>query len=433
MTNKFKSKSEFTRNVLTLMTGTTIAQAIPIAISPILTRIYTPEDFGIVALFVAISTILSSLTNASYELAIVLPKKEEDAINLFALGFIITSLLSLFLLILIVSFNDSLTSLLGNKEIGFWLYFIPITVFFAGLFNILKYFNTRQENYKDIANVTIAKSIILAVIQLLGGFLKQGATSLITAQIVSNMFANLKLLKNIFHDKTLISKISRIKIMAVAKKYKNFPKFSMPSTILNVFSYQIPTILLGIFFNTTIVGFYYFANKLIKMPMGIIGGATGQVFYKEISNVKNNQEAIKYLTLKTLKKLFLIGIVPFSIILFWGDYIFLFVFGEKWIIAGEYAQLLSVWMMLNFIFSPLSNLCFIFEKQQQVLYFNVMTLLSTIVMILIGALFLENPFQTIGLMGIIGVFFWLYWGFFLLKLASINLKDIVVFWRIDDK
>ena len=139
MLNKFKPKSEFSKNVLTLMTGTTIAQAIPIAISPILTRIYTPEDFGVFALFIAITAILGTVANARYELAIMLPKKDEDAINIFALGFIITCFISLILLILVVIFNDYFTKLFGNDEISFWLYFVPITVFFSGLFNILNY------------------------------------------------------------------------------------------------------------------------------------------------------------------------------------------------------------------------------------------------------------------------------------------------------
>ena len=89
MLNKLKPKSDFTRNVLTLMTGTTIAQAIPVAISPLLTRIYAPEDFGVYALFISLATIFGSVANARYELAIMLPKKDEDAINIFALGFII--------------------------------------------------------------------------------------------------------------------------------------------------------------------------------------------------------------------------------------------------------------------------------------------------------------------------------------------------------
>ena len=101
-----QSKSEFSRNVLTLMTGTTIAQAIPIAISPILTRIYTPEDFGLFAIFIAITSIFGSMANGRYELAIMLPTKDEDAINIFALGFIISTFISLVLLLLVVLFHD---------------------------------------------------------------------------------------------------------------------------------------------------------------------------------------------------------------------------------------------------------------------------------------------------------------------------------------
>lgn len=426
MINRFKPKSEFSRNVLLLMTGTTIAQAIPIAISPILTRIYTPEDFGIVALFVAISTIFGTLANGSYDLAIVLPKKDEDAINIFALGFIITLLLSLIILIVVCLFNDYFTQLLGNEEIGFWLYFIPLTVFFTGLFNILKYFNTRQKNYEDISKVTIIKSIILATIQLSLGFLKQGAAGLISAQIISNVFANMKLLKNIFKNKLLISKISWVKIILIAKKYQRFPKFSMPSTIVNVLSYQMPILLLGMFFNTTVVGFYSLANKLINMPMGVVGGAMGQVFYQELATLDNDRKAIQKLTFKTLKRLFLIGIIPFLIILIFGNYLFLFLFGEKWMVSGEYAQMLAPWMMMIFLFSPLSNLCFIYEKQKEALYFNLVTVIVNISVIFIGGILLKNASQTIAVLGIVGVLSWIYWSIYLLQLTSFNIRNIFI-------
>lgn len=89
---RFLSKSEFLRNVLTLMTGTTIAQAIPIANTPILTRLYTLADFGLLALFVAVTSILGSIANGRYEMAIMLPKKDEDAINIAALGLLIPEL-----------------------------------------------------------------------------------------------------------------------------------------------------------------------------------------------------------------------------------------------------------------------------------------------------------------------------------------------------
>ena len=216
MLKRFKPKSEFNRNILTLMTGTTIAQAIPIAISPILTRIYTPEDFGIFAIFLAITLIIGSIANGRYELAIMIPKKDEDAINIFALGFIITTSISLLLLVLVLIFQTYFTYLVKNEEIGVWLYFVPISVFFFGIFNILNYFNNRKKNYKDISNANILKSIVAAIIQLSIGLIQQGATGLISGQIISQFFANTKLLKNIIKDKILISKITKKKNYSIS-------------------------------------------------------------------------------------------------------------------------------------------------------------------------------------------------------------------------
>ena len=133
MLTKLKARSEFSRNVFALMTGTTIAQAIPIAISPILTRIYTPEDFGVFALYMAIASILSVIATGRYELAIMLPKKDEDAINIAALSIIISFFVSFVSLLIVFVFNAQITNLLGNPEISNWLYFIPLTVLLTGV------------------------------------------------------------------------------------------------------------------------------------------------------------------------------------------------------------------------------------------------------------------------------------------------------------
>ena len=103
--DKLKAKNEFTRNVLTLMMGTTIAQAIPIAISPILTRIYSPKDFGLFALFMSITSFISVSATARYELAILLPKSEEEAINIVSLSMIFAILISLISLLVIFIFK----------------------------------------------------------------------------------------------------------------------------------------------------------------------------------------------------------------------------------------------------------------------------------------------------------------------------------------
>ncbi|MCT7506065.1 oligosaccharide flippase family protein [Aliarcobacter cryaerophilus] len=355
MINKYKSRSEFSRNVLTLMTGTTIAQAIPIAISPILTRIYAPEDFGVFALFIAITAIFGTIANARYELAIMLPKKDEDAINIFALGFIITCFISLILLILVVIFNSYFTKLLGKEEISFWLYFVPITVFFSGLFNILNYFNNRKKNYKDLRNATILKSIILAIIQLSVGFVKAGASGLISGIIISNMFANLKLIRNILKNKILISKISKVKIIALAKRYKDFPKHSMIPSLFDNLSLQLPSLIIPKIFTYSISGYFFFANRIVNLPVSLISASIAQVYLQKISENKNKGIETFSIFINTIKKLFSIAL-PITIIGYIiSPYIFTLLFGEEWRISGEIAQYLFLIFLIRFCVSPMSS------------------------------------------------------------------------------
>ena len=203
MIKKYKL-NDFNKNVIKLMTGATLAQAIPVAISPILTRLYTPKDFGVLALFVAITSILGTIANARYELAIVLPEKDEESINIVALSIIISSSFSILLLILILFFHNQIVLLLGNQEISVWLYTVPLVVFFIGIFNALNYYNTRMQKFGVIAQVKVVKSITLSVVQIVFGLFKAGVGGLISGQIVSHIFANGKftnakgiLLKNV--------------------------------------------------------------------------------------------------------------------------------------------------------------------------------------------------------------------------------------------
>ena len=371
MINKVKPKSEFSRNVLTLMTGTAIAQAIPIAISPILTRIYTPEDFGVFALFLAVTGLFSSVASGRYDLAIMLPKKDEDAINIFALGMIIITLLSLFLLSLVLLLNEYITILLRNEAIGFWLYFVPIAVFFTGLFNLLSYFNNRKKNYKDIANATIIKSIMLAMVQLSIGFVKEGATGLISGQIVASLFANLRLLRNILKDKFLISKISKIEIISLAKYYKDFPKYQAPHAMLNTFSSYVPIYMFTPFFGLTVVGLYSLSTRIVFTPMMILAGASAKVYNQKLTQLYHEDGDVYGFTVRLLKSLLKKIILPFLIIVIFAPDIFGFIFGENWREAGVYTQILSPWLWMVFFAATISFVPSLLNMQRRALLLEI--------------------------------------------------------------
>ena len=380
MIQRLKPKSEFSRNVLTLMTGTTIAQAIPIAISPILTRIYTPEDFGVFALFMAISSIFASIASGRYELAIMLPKKDEDAINIFALGFLISSSISLILLIIVILYNDYFIVLLNNKEIGWWLYLVPIAVFFTGLFNVLKYFNNRKKHYKSLAKASVIKSIIAAVLQLSIGFLKQGATGLITGQIVSQLFANMQLFKNIIKEKLLL-RVSKVKIIALAKEYRDFPKFSMPGIMVNTLMIHLINILISLFYSLASLGFYTFAQRIIGLPTSFVGDAIGSVYFQELTKERQSTGCGLASFKKVLKKLIFLSVIIFSLVYFFIEDIIPYVFGDDWIEMGVYVKILVPLFMVQFVASPMSIAMTVFERQKLGFYWQLAMFVVTLAVI----------------------------------------------------
>jgi O-antigen/teichoic acid export membrane protein len=394
MIDNIKPKSEFGRNVLTLMTGTIVAQAIPIAISPILTRIYTPEDFGIFALFFAILSIFSVTANGRYENAVMLPKKDEDAINIFALGLIINFLISMILMIIVILFNSSIVKILDNEEIAVWLYFIPIALFFTGLFTILNSFNNRQKNYRDIADAIVVKSLFMAVVQLSIGFIKSGATGLISGNIISVFFANGKLARNIIRNKKLLLSIKRVKIIALAKKYKDFPKFSLPSAFANVLAGHLSNILIFLFYSATVLGFYSFVQRILGMPTSLVGKSIGQVYFEEGTREKNRTGRATTLFNSTLEKLIIIGFPSFLTLFFIVEELFAFVFSEEWRIAGEYAQIAVPMFFIRFVVASLSITYDMFGYLKLELIWQITLLIGSVFIVMIYGL-MEIEFKNL--------------------------------------
>ena len=263
MLNKLKPKSEFSRNVLTLMTGTTIAQAIPIAISPILTRIYSPEDFGLFALYMSIVSMIAVIATGRYELAIMLPEKEEDAINIMALSIAITLFVSFITFLIILFFNTRITSYLNNQEISNWLYLVPFSILISGIYVNLNYFYNRKKQYKILATNRILQSGTTNTLNLAMGFGGFKHSGLILGSIMGQFTAMILLMRKTWiMNESIFSKIERIKIFQLAKKYSNFPKFDILASLASVSSQQSINILFNTFYNSTTAGHYYFTQKI---------------------------------------------------------------------------------------------------------------------------------------------------------------------------
>ena len=383
MLSKEKEHSDFSKNVLTLMTGTTLSQAIPIAISPILTRIYRPEDFGIYAIFVALITILGTMISGRYELAIMLPNKDEDALNIFILGIIITSLMTLMISLIIYFFSDNLISYIDNKKIKYWLYFVPISIFFAGANNLLNYYNNRFKEYKTITTSLVMKSMTSASVQLLIGLIKKNVSGLILGQIFSQIIANLRLSKVLF-DKILFDKINKQKIIKLGLRYIDFPKYSVFAILANKMSYQLTNIIISSMYSIVTLGYYSLVQRVLGLPSSLIGTSIGKVFFSEANQEKRKYGNVINSFRNTIIKLIIIGIPIFGLLYFTVENLFAFVFGEEWRVAGEYAKIIIPFYFIQFIVSAISTVEAVMEKQNIDLIFNICLLLISIVVIFIS-------------------------------------------------
>jgi len=387
-TNPFFRKlhqSEFLRNVGTLLSGTAIAQAIPVLLSPILSRLYSPDDFGILALFMGISIVVSVIATGRYELAIMLPEEKRDASNLVALAVILTTLTSLFTLILVLLLKDFVAGFFDEPGIESWLYFIPLIVFFTGIYNTFNYWSTRHKTFKRNAAARISQSTAMVGTNLGMGFAGTGAVGLVAGYILGQMVAASVLAwKTLRNYSDLTRDVSRHLIMQNARKYKNFLRINTPHAFIGSLQDHGIVYVIMAFFNKAILGSYSFAFRLVTAPASLIGYSIYQVFYQKATTALQEGQDIQPMVLRIYRNLFVIGLPIFAVLFFWGPPIFAFVFGEEWIMAGEIAAIIAPWLFLNFIATPVSCITVIMNKQWQGMLLSIADIVLKVTAIAIG-------------------------------------------------
>lgn len=358
-------RSTYARNVLTLMTGTSLAQAIPIAISPILTRLYSPEDFGLFALYFSIASILAIVVTGRYELAIMLPKRDRDAMHVVALSIILSFLVSIILFFIVWLFNSDLVKFLKVPEISSWLYWVPVSTLVMGTYQSLNYWSNRKAKYKRLAISRTVQGGGTALSQLSAAPAGLAGGGLVYGDIGGRALSLTVLARLVYlEDRSIIINLSKNRVFALARKYINFPKYLIFAHSINTASFQLPIILLGFLFGSSVPGMYMLTQRVMGAPSALIAGAVGDVFRQEASVTYIRDGSCKIIFEKTFKKLFLISFAPFFVFFFVAPDVFALIFGYEWRVAGEFAKILTPMFFMQFITAPLSVMFMIGQKQK---------------------------------------------------------------------
>ncbi len=367
MNRAFRSiwNSEFFRNVATLISGTSLAQAFSVVIYIVLSRIYTEEDFGVFGLYMNILNIAVIFATAKYELAILLPKSDRESFNLLGLSGLISVAVSLLLLVLVVSFNTLICKWLGSEQISVWLYFIPLSTLLVGWFTAFRNYSNREKRYKLIAGANIVQSFSNSLMKLGLGFLIAGAAGLIFGVIFGQLTGFLVFF--VVHWRFNRSRISWIKwseMKRLGKQYSLFPRYNMWQGLINNLSGAFPVFILSSYFSTGIAGYYTFGYMVLYRPVNLVANAFYQVMFQRFVEKKHQNRSMRSEVLLFLKRTTQVLLVPFIISGLFFPEIFGFIFGDKWIEAGRYAQIILPWIFMVSLVMPLSFIPDLYKKQR---------------------------------------------------------------------
>lgn len=376
---KFKTSS-LTKSILLVSGGTALAQIINTLFSPILTRIYTPEDFGVLTVYTSLLTILTLVASLRYEWGITIAPDEKKAINVLA-GSVSILIVSVTLITLITFiFGDILLKMLSFEAVIKYKFFIPIGVFFVGLYNIFVQWALRNKDFKNLSKTKVVQSVIQNIFKLFFGFIGLRPIGLIIGRIIGQSAGITTITKSLRKGKSeLIKEINFKDVLWAIRRYKNFAIFSAPSQILNSTGIQLPVFFLTSIYGSATVGYYGLANTIVNMPMILIGISVADVYYSEVARIKNNTQEIINVTKKLFKRLIFIGIGPLLILLLFGPALFALVFGQDWVIAGSYARVMAPLVFARLIFTPFGRIFDIFEKQKITLMLDIIRLITVVI------------------------------------------------------
>ncbi|WP_080642481.1 oligosaccharide flippase family protein [Variovorax paradoxus] len=369
--DKLSKKSWFLRAAGALAGGTAIAQIITLLALPIVTRIYTPKEFGVLAIFISILTSFSAISCMRFEIAIPVPEKDGDAANLMALALVICLAISLISGVILLLAQNHILNFLGNQDIAKYLWLIPVSIAILGFYSALQFWSVRKKRYGAIVRTRFKQSFGGSATQILLGWLGWGGAGLILGYLVNSAAGILGFGRQIFReDKDSLKKIRLKKMREIGGKYIKYPKYSVLEVLATNSAVQLPIIIMAASVSSTEVGFVLLASRVIAAPVGLIGGAISQVYLS--SAPKNFREGkLVEFTLYVINQIIKIGAGPLCFLGMISPMVFPLVFGNDWRRAGMLLAWMTPWFLLQMIATAIAMALHVTDNQKAALGANI--------------------------------------------------------------
>lgn len=355
-------ETSFLRKLSILASGTVLGQALVILSSPLLTRLFTPAEFGLFAVFAGLAGIVGGLAGLRYEFAIPVMEADADAAALTVVAALAVLLTTLVLASLIWAFGAWFADMVNTPALGPWLWLLPPAVLVWGLGSALTYWSVRRRTYKINAVNRTLQLGSQAGSQVGLGFLGTGGVGLIMGYTLGYVVRFGHFLHRLpAADRRLLTTQPRATIWRRARENWRYPAFGFPSAAFQSICQHAPAILLAALYGPMLAGFYALSQRIMGLPVRMLSEAGAKVFIGEIRDIEPAQLHRYFLRITFL--FFSIGCLGALPLVFYAPQLFSFVFGQPWLQAGEITRLLIPLYLSKFLEQPVSIILYYFNKQ----------------------------------------------------------------------
>jgi O-antigen/teichoic acid export membrane protein len=368
---------------------------------PVLTRLYTPADYGALGVFSSTLHMLLVLASLRYESAIPLPEDEDAARSLLALAFVLLGVMASLVSLLVWLAGDAFVAAVNVPALRPYLWLIPVGFIGAGAYQAVSFWAIRRREFGRVARTKLSQGVGQMVAQVGLGLAGAGAPGLLIGDVVGRVAGGGGLILVALRERPR-ARVTRASLVAVASRYRRFPLLTTWAGLFNVASLQLPSILFSAGFGVAAAGLYTLSYKMLVLPTMLVGHAVHQVFLSRAATVAREPERLRQLTERTALALFAGGLPVFGTVALGGPQLFGIVMGSEWEPAGRYAQVLAPWFAVWLVSNPIGGLLSVREWQASALAFTMFEFALRLGALLIGVQ-LGSPLLTVALLSASGV------------------------------
>ena len=405
------------KSFVTMLSGNVLSQVIPFVVAPILTRIYTKEDFAIFANYLAIASMIGIVSTGRLELAIPIAKDKPEAQRIVATGLFITIILVSLSFVFPV-FGDFFARLYNSPELESYLILIPLAILSIGLLGVITNWVLRLKKYTVLSMGKISQSIVNNGLAAGLGFLGWGVKGMIVSWLLSQ-FVGIFMMYFFIDKKINYKEHNIITIKNTLKEYKDFPLINSLHAFTDIFATQVVLFwIISNFFGLPELGVFVVMHKYVRAPIVLITSSVSSIFYTEMGSCINKDISPIPILKKTISTSFSFSIPFIIVLLFFAPQLFGWYLGEDWAIAGSYAQRIVPILLMMFILSPISSIPILFNQQKKAFLITAAGYTVTLASLFIVSKFNWDFLDALTVYGIVYALYqltYLFWFYRLIK------------------